>query len=163
MTDCYIGLGGNFPQTFTAMRQAVQKLMGTSGILHLTSSLLYRTHPVSSVPQPPYLNAACRFSCQLSWKELWKRLQEIEIELGKEKKPKTAPRLIDLDLLFFGDMVYHSSALTLPHPKWHERLFVLAPLADVTDTAPLGINVKKLLENFSNPHHEQVEICGPLI
>ncbi|MCC5832400.1 MAG: 2-amino-4-hydroxy-6-hydroxymethyldihydropteridine diphosphokinase [Chlamydiales bacterium] len=163
VADCYIGIGGNFPQTLSAMRLAVQKLSEIDEIGNLTASPLYRTTPVSPISQPAYLNAVCRFSCALSFEELWRRMQEIEKGLGKKEKSKQAPRLIDLDLLFFGEEVYHSSRLTLPHPKWHERLFVLAPLADLTDTLPFGIDLKKLMEKFSNPHNEQVEKCGLLI
>lgn len=162
MTDCYIGLGGNFPQTFLTMQQAVQKMALIEGILNISVSPVYCTTPVSDIPQPLFLNAVCRFTCQLSPEKLWETLQEIEKESGKVPKAKQAPRLIDLDLLFFGDKVYYSSALVLPHPKWHERLFVLAPLADLTDTVPLDINVKELLEKFSNPHHEEVEVCALL-
>ncbi len=89
-------------------------------------------------------------------------MQEIESELEKVPKSKNAPRLIDLDLLFFGDTVYDSPELILPHPKWHERLFVLVPLADVTDTLPLGIDMGELLKKFLNPHNEQVIKCGTL-
>lgn len=162
MTDCYVALGGNFPQTLSTMKLAVQQLSETEGIRNLTLSPLYRTSPVSMIPQPDFLNAVCRFDCKFSFETLWKRIREIETAAGKREKLKEAPRLIDLDLLFFGEKVYYSSALVLPHPKWHERLFVLAPLADVADTLPFGINLTELMKKFSNPHNEQVEICGVL-
>jgi len=162
MTDCYVGIGGNLDQTFSTIQQAIQKLATTDGISHLITSPIYQTSPVSEIPQPPFLNCVCRFSCELPLEQLWEKMQKIEIELGKIPKPKNAPRIIDLDLLFFGPKVYHSSTLTLPHPKWHERLFVLAPLADVTDTTPLGINMKEMLQKFLNPHNEQVIVCGAL-
>ncbi|MEZ5315360.1 MAG: 2-amino-4-hydroxy-6-hydroxymethyldihydropteridine diphosphokinase [Chlamydiales bacterium] len=160
--NCYIGMGGNFLDTPKAMQLAIQQLKSNKAIFDFTSSLFYRTTAVSIHPQPDYLNVVCRFSCDLALEELWKEMQKIEIQLGKKKKPKNAPRLIDLDLLFFGEKLCYSDRLILPHPKWHQRLFVLAPLTDLTEILPLGINVKKLLENFSNPHKEQVKVWQDL-
>lgn len=137
MIDCFIGLGGNFPATLEAMRKSIAALTNTPGIQKVRTSRLYQTAPVSDIAQPPFLNAACRFECELSLEELWKNLQAIEIGAGKHPKPKNAPRLIDIDLLFYGDRTLSSPDLTLPHPHWHERLFVIAPLADLVDLAKL--------------------------
>lgn len=73
-------------------------------------------------------------------------------------KPKEAPRLIDIDLLFYGDTVLYSPELVVPHPRWHERLFVLAPLSDLVDTIklPFAISISELKSKFLNPHRESV-------
>lgn len=161
--DCYIALGGNYEQTLSKMRAALHALLDVKEIFHLKSSPVYRTTPISPLIQPPYLNAVCRFTTTLTLDALWEIMQEIEKQLGKLPKSKSEPRAIDLDLLFFGDLILYTKKLILPHPKWHERLFVLAPLADVTDTIPLGINMKELLKKFLNPHNERVEVCNTLI
>lgn len=145
------------------MQQALLRLREVVGISALRCSPLYQTTPVSDIPQSPYLNAVTQFVCHLSCEELWEHIQTIEQEIGKMPKKKNEPRILDLDLLFYGDLVSYSQKIVLPHPKWHERLFVLAPLADLTDTIPLDLNVHEMLKKFSNPHNEKVEQCGTLI
>lgn len=158
MVDCYIGMGGNFTKTFLVMRQVVVSLKNNKEIKKLKTSRLYRTTPVSMLAQPPYLNAVLRFETQMPIEKLWQLLCELEKSMGKKPKPKTHPRLIDLDLLFYGSLVSKTDTLTIPHPHWHDRLFVLAPLADVTDKIPLEetVCVQELLSNFTNPHHEKI-------
>ena len=85
-----------------------------------------------SPKQREYLNAVCRFETTLSPFELLDALEMIEKALGKRPKPKEAPRVIDLDLIFYGDCQINSPKLTVPHPRWNQRLFVLAPLAELT-------------------------------
>jgi len=158
MVDCYVGMGGNLAGTLLVMQQITSQLQSKKEIEHLRVSRLYRTSPVSPIPQSYYLNAVCRFQTQLSVADLFILLGMLETTMGKIPKAKEAPRLIDLDLLFYGSLVEKTAEWTLPHPKWHERLFVLAPLADVTEQLPLEGNVKiaELLQRFSNPHQEQV-------
>ncbi len=158
MEECYIGLGGNRVNTFLVMQRALHCLCASEGIDGLETSRLYKTTPVSDISQPLYLNAVCRFHSTLPLQTLWEKIQAIELEMGKVPKAKNAPRLIDLDFLFYGSKIFYSSTLIIPHPRWHERLFVLAPLADLTDVISLSlpISVKSLLEQFPNPHQERV-------
>lgn len=158
MVDAYIALGGNFAGSLKAMQQIVARLKGMQGIEELTPSRLYITSPVSSLDQPDYLNAVCRFQTSLSLDNLWQTLQMLELEMGKKSKPKESPRLIDIDLLFYGEHVSVSNDLILPHPRWSERLFVLTPLADVTDTVPTGEQIKKIIDEFCNPHQEKISL-----
>jgi 2-amino-4-hydroxy-6-hydroxymethyldihydropteridine diphosphokinase len=137
MVECYIGLGGNFEKTQEAMVFALNTLVDHESIFGLETSRLYATQPISSIAQPFFLNAVCRFQTTFNPKELFRTLQMIETELGKVGKPKDAPRLIDLDILFYGSLNYKDASLTVPHPKWRERLFVLTPLADLTGTITL--------------------------
>ena len=74
--------------------------------------------------------------------ELWEVMQSFERRIGKIPKPKNAPRLIDLDLLFYGGEMIYSPTLIVPHPRWHERLFVIAPLADLVDTLPFPLPIR---------------------
>ncbi len=104
-------------------------------IFSLTCSKFHETKPISNLDkpldQPNFINAVCRFECALSLYELFSFLEEVERKLGKKPKAKNAPRLIDLDLIFYGETVHRSSKLTVPHPRWKERTFVLKPLAEV--------------------------------
>lgn len=160
MVDVYIALGGNQPNTLNTMRQVIAGLKKCRGIAHFAYSRLYQTSPVSSIPQPDYLNAVCRFETQLPLEGLWDTLQNLEREVGKIPKSKESPRLIDIDLLFYGTEVGVFNDLIIPHPKWSERLFVLKPLADVTFKTPLGIDVNEIMKRFGNPHQEQITLSS---
>lgn len=160
MNECFVGLGGNFSRSFFVVKDAFELIEGVDGVRDFRASKIYRTSPVSNIAQNDYFNAVCRFKCELPFMRLWEKLGKIEKKLGKTLKEKNAPRLIDLDLLFYGEMVYHSQTLTVPHPRWHERLFVLAPLAEVADILPFGIRMAELLEKFKNPHGEEVVVCS---
>jgi len=92
---------------------------------------LYRSDPVSAIPQPDYLNTVALARTGLSPEELLALAQDIEIELGRRRTVRDAPRTIDVDLLFVGDLERRGGSLVLPHPRLRERRFVLAPLADV--------------------------------
>ncbi len=158
MVEVYVGLGGNLAGTLETMRQAVSHLRKEYPTLIL--SRLYRTSPVSPIPQPSYLNAVCKFETSLPLRALCRALSSLESSLGKEEKSKESPRLIDLDLLFYGSWVGELDGWIVPHPRWHERLFVLAPLADITDCVPVGagLTLHEMLKRFTNPHEEKVDL-----
>lgn len=153
---CFVALGGNIGDVHSSIAQAVSLLKKL--VENFQLSPLYRTTAVSPIPQPHYINAVCSFQCTLSPLQLFYSLQAIERKIGKIPKPKNAPRLIDLDLLFYGEKILFTKDLILPHPRWHERLFVVAPLADLTQTLPYGIDVKELIEKFPNIHGEKVKL-----
>jgi 2-amino-4-hydroxy-6-hydroxymethyldihydropteridine diphosphokinase len=156
MVDCYVALGGNLAGTLKTMRRVALRLERMEEIEELTFSRLYETSPVGVLEVGSYLNAVCRFQTKLAVKKLWELLQRLECEMGKVAKRREDPRLIDLDLLFYGAMSVNQADLIVPHPRWQERLFVLAPLADVTDRAPIGLEMKTILDQFCNPHQEMV-------
>lgn len=158
MVDCFIAFGGNKDETLQKIEQSIHTLADKNGIENLQLSRLYKTTAVSDIEQPFYLNAVCRFQCSLPLLKLWETIQIIEKEMGKVPKPKNAPRLIDLDLLFYGSELVYSSNLIVPHPRWHERLFVIAPLADLLDVValPIPIPIQPLLQSITHPHRETV-------
>ena len=127
----FIGLGanlGNPAQTFAA---AVEKLP-EAGCQVVNKSKLYRTKPYGFADQDDFLNAAIGIKTDASADTLLQILQNIETELGKKVLCQNGPRLIDLDLLLYGDLVQkNSQELTLPHPGVVERDFVLLPLCDL--------------------------------
>ncbi|MEJ7900254.1 MAG: 2-amino-4-hydroxy-6-hydroxymethyldihydropteridine diphosphokinase [Thermomicrobiales bacterium] len=125
----YIGLGSNLHDRFAILNHAVEHL-NTLGSVTANSSI-YETDPVGFVDQPQFLNAVVRLHTNLQPAYLLANLIRIEVELGRVRTFPNAPRTIDLDLLLVGDMVINTAELTVPHPKLHERSFVLLPLAEI--------------------------------
>ncbi len=112
------------------MRRAAAELAATLGVANLQLSPLYGTAPVNS-SGPDYVNAVARLDTTLPPLELLAALQAIEQRHGRERPYRNAPRTLDLDLLLYGDRVIDPPTLTVPHPRMHERAFVLQPLMDL--------------------------------
>ena len=127
----FIGAGANLGEPVRQLRQAREQLEKAPGVKFLAASSFYRTQPVGPVEQPPFVNAVFAIECGLGPRELLALLLDIEEKMGRVRKERWGPRVIDLDLLFFGDAVIREKGLEAPHPRLHERRFVLAPLADI--------------------------------
>jgi 2-amino-4-hydroxy-6-hydroxymethyldihydropteridine diphosphokinase len=126
----WIGLGANLGDALATLQAAVQDLTHADGIAAVTVSRFFRTAPIDS-SGPPYLNAAARVITTLAPLALLDTLQRIETTHGRERPYRNAPRTLDLDLLLFDDVVMDTPRLVIPHPRMHERGFVLAPLCDL--------------------------------
>lgn len=130
IVTAYVALGANLGDA----RQTVLKAFDALALLPSTEltlrSLLYRTAP-HEAKGPDFVNAVARIATRLTAPALLDALQSIENQAGRLRPYVHAPRTLDLDLLFYGDAQMHSPRLTLPHPRWRERAFVLYPLADV--------------------------------
>jgi 2-amino-4-hydroxy-6-hydroxymethyldihydropteridine diphosphokinase len=126
----HVGLGANLGDARQALRHAVQALRGTEGVQDLRVSSLYRSAPVDAAG-PDYLNAVATLRTRLSPAALLLRLQAIEQAAGRARPWRNAPRTLDLDLLRHGELTSGEPALTLPHPRMHERAFVLLPLHEL--------------------------------
>lgn len=124
-----IGLGANLGDREGTLREAVGRL-GTVGTVVAVSSL-YETEPVGYLDQPSFLNAVVLLETGLPAPDLMHALLGIEQALGRTRTFPNAPRTLDLDLLLLGDEVIVSPGVTLPHPRLHERAFVLIPLAEL--------------------------------
>jgi 2-amino-4-hydroxy-6-hydroxymethyldihydropteridine diphosphokinase len=133
MADVYLGLGSNLGDKVANLREALRLLAGAhdSGVTLLAVSSLYRTEPVGYVDQDWFLNAASHVTTQLTPRELLKRLLGIERELGRVRTVRDGPRIIDLDILLWDKLTINEDDLVIPHPRLHERLFVLDPLAEL--------------------------------
>ena len=128
----YIGLGGNLGDRRAYLDRALAELRGRPGVEVVRVSSVCETAPVGGPPgQGPYLNAVAELRTDLQPDALLRTLLEVEHGLGRVRTEKDGPRTLDLDLLLYADVVSDDPALTLPHPRLHERLFVLRPLAEI--------------------------------
>jgi 2-amino-4-hydroxy-6-hydroxymethyldihydropteridine diphosphokinase len=133
MADVYIGLGSNLGDKVANLREALRLLAATHGsaVTLLAVSSLYRTEPVGNLEQDWFLNAAAKIKTKLSPRGLLNRLLAIERELGRVRTVRNGPRIIDLDILLWDHRIVKEDDLVIPHPRMHERLFVLDPLAEL--------------------------------
>ncbi|MDQ3226103.1 MAG: 2-amino-4-hydroxy-6-hydroxymethyldihydropteridine diphosphokinase [Chloroflexota bacterium] len=129
MATAIIGLGSNLGDRAATLQEAVRQLH-TLGRITAVSGL-YETEPVGFREQPPFLNAVVGLETTRHPNDIMRELLAIERDLGRERTFRNAPRTLDLDLLLLGDTVLDTPLLTLPHPRLHERAFVLAPLAEI--------------------------------
>ncbi len=128
----WIGLGSNMGQAADQVEQAIAALTDAPGLELTARSSLYRTAPVGNVDQPDFINAVVRASCRIGCYVLLEALQEIEKRFGRTRDGEQfGPRSLDLDLLMYADQTVSSPQLELPHPRMHERLFVLEPLTEI--------------------------------
>lgn len=131
-TEIYLGLGGNLGDPPATFQQAL-KLVGEFAQVTKVSKL-YKSKPYGFTDQPDFYNAAAQLSTNLPPLALLAQLQEVEKQLGKKVVRENGPRVIDLDLLVYGEEVLDLSELTLPHPAILDRDFVLKPLTDLNPT-----------------------------
>ncbi len=137
MTLAYVGLGANIGNPRRQLRTALDELNGLPKTRITASSSLYRSAPLDYVDQPEFLNAVAQIDTDLAPEALLDRLQEIEQRHGRERPFAGAPRTLDLDLLLYGDETIHSVRLTVPHPRMHQRAFVLKPLTEIAPQAAI--------------------------
>jgi 2-amino-4-hydroxy-6-hydroxymethyldihydropteridine diphosphokinase len=130
----YIGLGSNLQDPLSQLQQAVNALREQPSTNQLVLSPLYRSAPLGTSDQPDYLNAVVALTTELGPEALLDHLQSIEQHQGRLRTRRWGPRTVDLDILLYGDRVQATPRLTIPHPRLHERAFVLYPLWDVTPT-----------------------------
>jgi 2-amino-4-hydroxy-6-hydroxymethyldihydropteridine diphosphokinase len=132
VTRAYVGLGANLGDREGTIRAAVAALGGEEGIEVVAVSTLRETEPVGVGDQPRFLNGAAELETTLTAPELLDRLLTVEQRFGRVRVPgEHGPRTLDLDLLLFGDEAIDEPGLTVPHPRLHERRFVLEPLAEL--------------------------------
>jgi len=134
----YLSLGGNLGDPAKSMGAALRMLDGDADTRVTGVSSLYRTPPWGKLDQPDFLNAAAEISTGLQPRALLDLCLDAERRLKRVREERWGPRLIDIDILVFGERVIHETGLEVPHPRMLERAFVLAPLAEIAPSLVVG-------------------------
>jgi len=155
----YLSLGSNVGDRAANLGAALEKLAELGTVAAVSS--FYETEPVETSPQPWFLNCAVKLDTEKMPRQLIAAILNLEQTMGRQRRQPKAPRVIDIDILLFGSSVIEMPSLTIPHPRMHERRFVLEPLAEIApdarhpvfkrtirelrDALPAGQLVKKLV------------------
>ncbi len=129
MQRVFIAVGSNLGEKIDSCKEAINQIAGLCEIVKISS--LYETEPVGNENQPNFINCVAEINTDLSPHELLKRLNLIEEKLGRVRDEKWGPRTIDLDIIFYNDLVMRDNNLIIPHPRAHLRRFVLEPLCEI--------------------------------
>jgi 2-amino-4-hydroxy-6-hydroxymethyldihydropteridine diphosphokinase len=143
----YLALGSNLGNRIENLRDAITKL--APDVKVIASSPVYQTPPWGFECQPAFLNQVVAGETHLIPVDLLKYLKNIESVLGRSPTFRNGPRVIDLDILFFDELIIDQPDLVIPHPRLHERAFVLVPLADIAPDfhhPVFGLSVKEMLQ-----------------
>ncbi len=128
---CYLGLGSNLGDKQGYITKAIQKISSLKNVETLRTSKVITTLPFGKTDQPDFLNCVIKVKTSLKPEVLMQKCFDIENQLGRVREEKWGPRTIDIDMLFYEDMVINSKLLVLPHPELHKREFVLTSLYEL--------------------------------
>jgi len=159
MTAAYVGMGANLGDPRAQLLAAWDALGRIPDTKVIARSSLYRSAPIGYADQPAFLNCVARLETALPAQSLLAQLQQIERGLGRVRSFPNAPRTIDLDLLLYGTGSLDAPNLTLPHPRMHERAFVLVPLLELEPgaTIPGRGKAAELLRECAGQSIERIE------
>ena len=149
----YIGIGSNLGTPEKNCTKAIEKISSTKDIKIISKSSFYQTEPIGGVQQGWFVNSAIEIKTDLSPENLLSVLLNLELAMGRIRKEKWGPRLIDLDLLLYGNLVLENKGLTLPHPEIQNRKFVLIPMCEIAENLihpTLKKTIKTLLQESSD-------------
>ena len=154
----FVGLGANLGEPESQVRQAFQSLDAIPHTRVVKRSSLYRSEPQGHAEQPRFVNAVAQLETGLPAERLLAELHALEARQGRSRSFPNAPRTLDLDLLLFGKAVIDTEKLKLPHPRMHERAFVLLPLVEIApDVAIPGRgSARAFLENCKDQGVERL-------
>lgn len=161
MTGIYLSLGTNIEPRLEHLREAIRLLSIHEEITCVEQSTVYETDPVGYLDQADFLNIVIQLETTLSPIQLLDYCQEIEEKLGRERAIRFGPRTIDLDLLVYYDKVIHTERLIIPHPRMHERGFVLVPLQEMAaglHIPKINQTVEALLDQMDASEKRQVRV-----
>lgn len=155
----YVALGSNLADPQGQILEAFGELDRLPQTRLIRCSSLYRSAPVGYLDQPDFINAAAEIKTRLGPHELLAALLEIEHRHGRVREFANAPRVLDLDILLYDGLVCHECGLTLPHPRMHQRAFVLQPLHEIAPhcVVPGHGAVAELLEDCAGQHIERIK------
>jgi 2-amino-4-hydroxy-6-hydroxymethyldihydropteridine diphosphokinase len=155
----FIGLGSNLGNPLDRCREGIEYLKTIRESQVLRRSSFYRTEPVGFFDQEWFVNAVIELRTTLSARELIQELQSIERLMGRQKPVKWGPRIIDLDILLYGQEVIQTDGLIVPHPELHKRRFVVEPLYEIAPYAihpAFGVSVAGLRERLSDENKVEI-------
>jgi len=154
----YLSVGSNIGDKAANCRRGIQALGAHPGVEVRCCSRLYRTAPVDYTDQDWFVNAAVRVATVLAPEALLDWLLEVERAAGRQRRGvRFGPRVLDLDIILFDDLVLGTERLTIPHPRMHNRRFVLQPICDMDPQLVhpvLKTPMDELLERLTDPHQE---------
>ncbi|OGG52836.1 2-amino-4-hydroxy-6-hydroxymethyldihydropteridine diphosphokinase [Candidatus Kaiserbacteria bacterium RIFCSPLOWO2_12_FULL_53_8] len=159
MNTTYLAFGSNLGDRDGSLQRAIVMLAPEITVTEV--SQVYETEPMYLEEQPKFLNMVVEATTELSASEVFKKIKSIEKEIGRGDSLRNAPRVIDIDLLFYGNEVIETDELVVPHPKIAERPFVLVPLNDIAPDfvhPTLGVSIAELLKRLGNYHG--VQLCS---
>lgn len=133
-----IALGSNLNNPIEQVQHAIAAVTALPRISNVRASSLYRTAPMGYLDQPDFINAVAIITTDMNASELLAQLQQIEQRFGRQRSFRNAPRTLDLDIIDFNHEIYQTEHLILPHPRAHERGFVMCPLAEIAPEYALG-------------------------
>jgi len=151
MHRVFIGIGSNLGDKIGNCRKALREIAGFAEIVKISS--LYETEPVGKEDQPNFINCVVEINTDLSPHELLTHLKSIEDKLARVRGEKWGPRTIDLDIIFYDDLVMKDDDLIIPHPRAHLRRFVLEPICEIAPdfiNPALEISTLELLEKLGD-------------
>jgi 2-amino-4-hydroxy-6-hydroxymethyldihydropteridine diphosphokinase len=157
----FLGLGSNLGDRMANLEQAESSLSREGEVRVVRSSRVYETDPVGGPEQPDYLNVVIEVETSLDPRELLSRCLSVERDMGRARVERWGPRVIDIDILTYDDLEVDEPGLTIPHPRMHERGFVLIPLLELVadPVLPGGRRVKDL--RLSADTFGGVRLFGP--
>ena len=144
----YLALGSNLDDRLANLKQAITALSPQMEVK--AKSRVYETPPWGYTEQPTFLNQVIKASTYLEFEPLLKHIKRLEIALGRKPSFKNGPRLIDVDILFYDDLVLNTASLVIPHPHMHERGFVLLPLMDIAPDLVHPVHKKSVREMLAS-------------
>ena len=162
MFPILLGLGSNLGNRFNNLHSAIEAL--APEIMVQTISPTYETEPLYVTKQPEFLNLLVRATTTLSPISLLASIKTLEVELGRNPSIRFGPRIIDIDIIDYNSLILNLESLTTPHPRMHERLFVLRPLIDIVPNweHPItGKTVQQLIDGLSDLGIVKKYICAP--
>ncbi len=150
----YLGLGSNLGQRARSLEKSVERIAELARVEKKSS--IYETEPWGLKEQPNFLNQVVKARTRLAPLELLSALKDIEKTMGRKKSVKNGPRLIDLDILFYDDLVMKTDSLTIPHPLLTQRAFVLVPLNEIAPDHLHPVEGRKIREFYKSIDHHSV-------
>lgn len=150
---CHIGIGSNVGAALQNCKDAIESISRLSSVTLIQPSSFYKTEPVGDIKQEYFINAVVEIKTELAARELLVSLQKIEKQMGRRRGVKGGPRIIDLDIIFYGQEIFREKGLSVPHPEMHKRLFVLEPLNEIASYfihPVFGVSVRGLKERLDD-------------